>query len=92
MPPRFDAAYLDNPAPAYPPLARRMGNQGRVLLRVEVNPQGRAEHVLVRNSSGFPRLDDAAVDTVRQWHFVPARQGELAVSAWVLVPVVFTLG
>jgi protein TonB len=91
IPPRFDAAYLNNPAPAYPSLARRMGDQGKVMLRVNVNTEGRAQDVQVRTSSGFPRLDETALNTVKQWRFVPARQGDQPVSAWVLVPIVFRL-
>ena len=91
IPPRFDAAYLDNPAPAYPSLARRMGEQGKVLLRVRVNAGGQAEDVQVKTGSGHPRLDDAALSTVKQWRFVPARQGDQPVAAWVLVPIVYRL-
>ena len=90
-PPRFDAAYLDNPAPAYPQLARRMGEQGKVVLRVLVSVAGMAERIELRTSSGSARLDQAALQTVTRWRFVPARQGAEAVSAWVLVPISFTL-
>ncbi|MBI3140593.1 MAG: TonB family protein [Rhodocyclales bacterium] len=90
-PPRFDAAYLNNPAPAYPALARRMGEQGRVLVRVRVSPEGDAEQVELKQGSGSPRLDQAAVEAVRRWRFVPARQGTEAVAAWVLVPISFNL-
>jgi periplasmic protein TonB len=89
--PRFDARYLDNPAPPYPALAQRYGEQGRVLLRVLVSPGGGAEEVQVRDSSGFPRLDEVARETVRHWRFVPARRGTEPVPAWVLVPVAFQL-
>ena len=89
--PRFDADYLDNPAPAYPPLSRRMGEHGRVLLRVHVTPDGIAAQVEIRESSGFERLDKAARDTVQRWRFVPARQGDRGVAAWVLVPISFSL-
>ena len=92
IPPRFDAAYLDNPAPPYPPLARRMGEQGRVLLHVFVNADGSAGKVDLRTSSGSPRLDQSALDTVRRWRFVPAKLGAQSVTAWVLVPIQFTLG
>ena len=89
--PRFDADYLTNPAPAYPALSRRMGEQGRVLLRVFVHADGSAGQVEIRESSGFERLDRAARDTVTRWRFVPARQGERPVAAWVLVPISFSL-
>lgn len=90
-PPRFDADYLDNPAPAYPALSRRLGEEGRVLLRVFVDPDGSAARVEVRDSSGHERLDKVARDTVGRWRFVPARQGDKAVGAWVLVPISFSL-
>lgn len=89
--PVFDAAYLENPAPNYPRAARRGGIEGRVVLRVLVNPSGTADEVLVRSSSGHDALDEAARATVARWRFVPARMGERAVSAWVLVPVSFHL-
>ena len=90
-PPVFNADYLENPSPAYPPLSRRMREQGRVMLRVLVNPNGRADDVQIRSSSGVVRLDEAAQETVRRWKFVPARRGSEAVSAWVLIPISFKL-
>jgi protein TonB len=89
--PRFDAAYLNNPAPAYPPLSRRLGEQGRVLMRVFVDPNGAPAQVELRQSSGSRRLDAAAETAVRRWRFVPARRGREAVGAWVLVPISFSL-
>lgn len=89
--PRFDAAYLDNPAPVYPPISRRNGEEGKVVLRVQVEADGRPSQILVRSSSGFERLDKAAENAVRRWQFVPARRGQEAVAAWVLVPIVFSL-
>jgi protein TonB len=89
--PIFNADYLDNPAPAYPALSRRLGEQGRVILRVLVNAQGGADDVLVRTSSGHARLDDMALDTVRRWRFVPAKRGAEPVAAWVLIPISFRL-
>ena len=91
IPPQFNADYLDNPAPPYPPLARRMREQGKVVLRVLVSADGRAEKVELRATSGSPRLDQSAQETVKHWKFVPARQGDEKVAAWVLVPISFTL-
>jgi protein TonB len=90
-PPVFDADYLLNPAPVYPRLARRMGEQGRVILRVLVNAGGSADEVQLRTSSGHARLDDAARETVRAWKFVPAKRGGQAVPAWVLIPISFRI-
>lgn len=89
--PRFNAAYLQNPPPVYPTLARRMGEQGRVLLRVLVTANGAADRVELRSTSGSERLDRAAINAVKRWRFVPARQGETSVAAWVLVPIAFSL-
>ncbi len=88
---RFDADYLRNPAPPYPPLARRMGEEGKVVLRVSVNPLGTADSVEIRTSSGSQRLDESAQKTVRNWKFIPAKRGDVAVQSWVLVPIIFKL-
>ena len=90
-PPIFNADYLENSPPGYPLLSRRAGEQGRVILRVLVSADGRAEEVQVQTSSGFRRLDDSARRTVADWRFVPARRGPLAVPAWVLIPISFRL-
>ncbi len=89
--PVYDANYLDNPAPPYPTPSRRSGEQGRVILRVLVNPRGMADEVEVRRSSGYVRLDDSARATVRRWKFVPAKRGTEPVAAWVLIPISFRL-
>lgn len=89
--PRLDAAYLDNPPPAYPTLSRRLGEDGRVLLRVFVTPDGRAREVRIERSSGHARLDRAAREAVSRWRFVPAMRAEEPVAAWVLVPISFAL-
>jgi len=88
---RFDAAYLNNPRPAYPRLSRRMGEQGKVLLRVHVDADGKALEVRLQQSSGHKRLDEAARAAIAQWRFVPARRGDEAVATWVIVPIEFKL-
>lgn len=90
-PPSFEAAYLHNPPPAYPPIARRLRLQGTVVLRVYVESDGRAADLAVRESSGAPVLDEAALGAVRNWRFVPARRGSMAIALWVDVPVRFRL-
>jgi protein TonB len=91
IPPRFDADYLQNPAPAYPPVSRRLGEQGQVMLRVLVDSNGLPEKIEVQLASGFERLDRAAIDTVAHWRFVAARQGDTAIPGWVLIPIKFAL-
>jgi protein TonB len=89
--PSFSANYLDNPAPAYPSASRRLHEQGRVLVLVEVAADGLPRVVNLATSSGFRRLDEAALEAVRRWRFVPARKGTRPVPAQVLVPIVFGL-
>jgi protein TonB len=89
--PRFDVDYLDNPAPRYPPLSRRMREEGVVLVRVYVLPNGAPEVVELKRSSGSVRLDESALLAVRQWKFVPAQRSGRSVGAWVVVPVAFSL-
>lgn len=89
--PIFDANYLDNPAPVYPKLSRQRKEQGVVLLRVHVLASGTADQLEVLESSGFDRLDEAALRAVKRWQFVPAKHGNELVSAWVRVPVRFNL-
>lgn len=89
--PRFDAAYLHNPKPPYPLLARRRGVEGKVLLKVQVSAAGLAEQVQIAQSSGDDSLDEAALNTVRSWRFVPAQRGNTPVAAAVLVPITFKL-
>ena len=88
---RYDAAYLHNPRPAYPPLSRRLGEEGKVLLRVRVGADGHPVAVDVERSSKFERLDEAARRAVGSWRFVPARRGDEPVEGSVSVPVVFRL-
>jgi protein TonB len=89
--PRFDADYLNNPVPRYPPLSRRLREEGVVMLRVYVLPSGLPDAVELKRSSGSARLDESALSAVRQWRFVPARSGDVAVAAWVVVPIAFSL-
>ena len=89
--PRYKVSYLNNPAPEYPLLARRRGLEGSVLLHVQVLSDGNSATVNVKMSSGHVLLDKSAQATVRRWRFMPAMQGNEAVSAWVEVPIVFKL-
>lgn len=90
-PPSYNATYLRNPPPRYPLVARRNGEQGTVTLRVLVTREGLPASVSVEKTSGSSQLDSAALETVKTWRFMPARQGAQPVEAWVLVPIVFKL-
>jgi protein TonB len=90
--PPHPADYLANPKPSYPSLSRRLGEEGTVRLNILVNPDGSVARLELAKSSGYPRLDRSAIDTVQSsWKFEPARQGGMPVAAWVIVPIQFTL-
>ncbi|HSH72420.1 MAG TPA: energy transducer TonB [Methylophilaceae bacterium] len=89
--PKFGVAYLNNPAPNYPPMSRRIGEEGRVLMRVLVSVNGDPETVTIETSSGSDRLDKAAIEAVKKWRFVPAKKNRQPISAYVLVPIKFSL-
>ena len=84
-------AGLGNRPPQYPWIARRRGEQGRVVLEVEVTADGRAKEVRVKRSSGSARLDRAAQAAVRAWRFSPARRGGRAVAGRIDIPIAFRL-
>lgn len=85
------ALYLRNPKPLYPSASRRLGEQGTVLVRAFINVAGEAKSVELKRSSGYPRLDRAALDAIRGWKFVPAKRDDKAVEAAVIVPMKFSL-
>ena len=86
------ASYRDTPKPAYPESARREGREGRVLLRVLVDDQGRIKQVEINSSSGSDALDRAAAEGIKRWRFHPARYGDKPVETWLRIPVEFRLG
>lgn len=90
-PPRSDAAHLNNPAPAYPGLSRKLGEEGVVLLSVYILADGSVGEIKLKQSSGFGRLDDSALSAVKRWKFVPARQGDKTLAVWHTQPVKFSL-
>jgi protein TonB len=89
--PVFDVDYLHNPKPQYPLVARRMKLEGTVIVHVLVGSTGKPEVVSLGKSSGAAVLDQAALNAVQNWSFLPARQGNKTVPAWVDVPIHFHL-
>lgn len=77
--------------PPYPAAAKRMGEQGRVVLRVELDETGRVVAARVATSSGSARLDEASLAAVRQWQCNPARRDGEPVRAVALQPFDFIL-
>nr|WP_231402567.1 energy transducer TonB [Caenimonas aquaedulcis] len=90
-PPSSQADYLNNPKPAYPPLSKRLGEQGVVMVRVYIGADGVPQKAEVAKSSGFDRLDQAGINTVMTWRFVPGKRGGVAEAGWWQVPINFVL-
>ena len=90
-PPSSDAQYLQNPKPSYPVLSRRMNEQGKVVVRVLIGVEGQAQKAEIFQSSGFERLDQAALKTVLGWRYVPGKRGGVAEAMWFNVPINFVL-
>lgn len=86
------AGYLNNPPPAYPLFAQRQGWGGKVILRVRVLANGKADSVDVKQSSGRKILDEAAQEVVKTWVFAPAKRGNSPIDGWATVPIEFRLG
>ncbi len=72
-------------------MSKRLNEQGTVVLRVLVRSDGSAGTVEVKSSSGFSRLDQAAVDAVKTWRFNPATVDGKPIDEWYQVPIPFKL-
>ena len=64
---------LETPAPEYPKEEQDAGHGGRVVLKFKVTDTGAVESVEVATSTGFPKLDEAALAAGRNWKFQPAK-------------------
>lgn len=80
-----------NEKPKYPMMSKRIGEQGTVILRVLVKSDGSAGAVEVKISSNYPRLDQAALEAVKYWRFVPATSDGKPIDEWYQVPIPFKL-
>jgi protein TonB len=89
--PSSDAAYLNNPRPTYPALSKRLGEQGKVVVRVLIGVDGTAQQVEIKRSSGFDRLDQAALATVRSWRYLPGKRNGVPEAMWYDAPINFVL-
>ena len=85
--PSRNADYLQNPKPAYPSLSARLGETGRTVYKVWIGVDGKPQRAELVSSSGFPRLDKAAYDTVMAWRYVPGMRNGVAETMAVNVPI-----
>jgi protein TonB len=89
--PSSDADYLRNPTPSYPAMSRRLGEQGNVLVQTLIGADGVPQKALILRSSGFERLDRAALETAMKWRYVPGMRAGVAEAMWFKVPLRFVL-
>jgi protein TonB len=89
--PSSDADYLQNPTPPYPPISKRLGEQGKVVVRVLISMDGTAQKAEIKQSSGFERLDQSALATVLLWRYVPGKRAGVPEAMWFNVPITFVL-
>lgn len=83
--------YLTPPQLSFPAASRRAHEQGTVHVRVLVDARGTPQQMLLVRSSGFTRLDDAALATVRATRFRPYTENGVALPFWVVMPLIFEL-
>lgn len=75
--------------PEYPLASRQVNEAGTVMLNIYVTEQGLISRARVVRSSGWQRLDEAAVQHARNWRLIPGSMDNKAVCMWVTVPVIF---
>ena len=80
------------PVPEYPDLARQAGVEGRVILQVFISTEGIPQDALVIDSSGLGSMDNAALASVMESSWSPARRGDgVPVGVWTSVVYNFVL-
>ncbi|HEX7892443.1 MAG TPA: TonB family protein, partial [Ramlibacter sp.] len=81
------ADYLQNPQPPWPRMSQRLGERGVTEMRVLIGADGRAKKAELAKSSGYPRLDQASLEAVLSWRYMPAKRGGVPEDMWFVVPI-----
>lgn len=89
--PSSDADYLSNPKPPYPPMSRRLNEQGDVRVRIYIGADGLPKKSELQKTSGFERLDLAALAAVMQWRYVPGKRDGVAEAMWMGTTITYVL-
>ena len=89
--PNSEASELNNPKPPYPAISRKLREQGLVLLKACISTGGTLDGLEIRQGSGYLRLDQVALQTVKQWKFIPAKKGSTPIPMCYELPIKFTL-
>ncbi len=83
--------YIQEPRPEYPSSSKRMGEEGKVIMRVLINEKGRAERIEIQKTSGYSRLDDAAKRAMLRALFKPYMENGKIIPVYAIVPINFQL-
>jgi len=90
--PEIDPKFRRRFQPDYPPTSRRLGEEGSVILQVLVGADGKVQEGKIKTSSGFPRLDEAALKhALRAWRFTPGTEDGAPVTTWHSIKVTFKI-
>lgn len=90
--PEIDPKFKRRFQPEYPPTSRRLGEEGSVILQVLVGADGKVQDAKVQKTSGFPRLDEAAIKhALRAWRFTPGTEDGKPVTVWHSIKVTFKI-
>jgi periplasmic protein TonB len=89
--PSSDAEYLSNPKPPYPPTSMRLGEQGNVKVRIFIGADGLPKKTVLQQTSGFERLDQAALVAVMTWRYVPGKRGGVPEDMWMGTTISYVL-
>ena len=89
--PSSNADYLNNPKPVYPAMSKRLGEQGKTIVRVLIGVDGLPKSASIRQSSGYERLDEAARTAVMSWRYVPGKRNGVVEPMEFNVPINWVL-
>ncbi|MDQ0609498.1 protein TonB [Variovorax sp. W1I1] len=89
--PSSNADYLQNPKAVYPAMSKRLGEQGKVIVKVLVGVDGLPKSAEVKKSSGFDRLDEAAIEYIMKCRFVPGKVNGVVQAMSYDAPVNYVL-
>jgi periplasmic protein TonB len=89
--PSSDADYLNNPKPPYPPMSKRLNEQGNVMVRIYIDADGLPQKAELQRTSGFERLDQAALAVVMKWRYVAGKRGGVTEAMWMGTTIKFIL-
>lgn len=82
---------LEFQRPVYPKNLRERDVEGKVILKILIDKEGKVQEIQIFESSGYEAFDQIAVKSVRQWQFKPAKKGSQSRESWVLIPINFQI-